>query len=109
MPAKTGISNGTTITVLFTQNPTGTANTIPATGIGTNCTVIGYENGSTVTGISTRAFVGSASTITLSTNSNDIDFVSFYIHYTGGTNTTASSYKIYATKNGEFRQGNVGV
>ena len=26
-----------------------------------------------------------------------------------GTNTTASSYQVYATKNGGFRQGTVGV
>jgi hypothetical protein len=109
MPADTGVQNGTTITVLFTQNSAGTANTTPATGIGTNCFVVGYEDGSTVAGISTRALVGSATTVTLSTTGNDVDFVSFFVHYTGGTNTTASSYKVYATKNGGFRQGSVGV
>ena len=109
MPADTGVSNGTTITVLFTQNSAGTANTTAATGIGTNCFVVGYEDGSTVTGISTRALVGSATTVTLSTTANDVDFVSFFVHYTGGTNTTASSYRVYANKNGGFRQGSVGV
>jgi hypothetical protein len=103
MPADTGVSNGTTITVLFTQNATGTANTTAATGIGTNITVIGFEDGATVAGISTRALVGSATTVTLSTTGNDRDFVSFFVHYTGGTNTTASSYQVYATKNGGFR------
>ena len=109
MPADTGVSNGTTITVIFTQNSAGTANTTATTGIGTNITVIGFEDGSTVAGISTRALVGSATTVTLSTTASDRDFVSFFVHYTGGTNTTASSYQVYATKNGGFRQGNVGV
>jgi len=109
MPADTGVSNGTTITVLFTQNSTGTANTTAATGIGTNCFIVGFEDGATVAGISTRALVGSATTVTLSTTASDRDFVSFFVHYTGGTNTTASSYQVYATKNGGFRQGTVGV
>ena len=109
MPADTGVSNGTTITVIFTQNATGTANTTAATGIGTNCFVVGFEDGATVAGISTRALVGSATTVTLSTTASDRDFVSFFVHYTGGTNTTASSYQVYATKNGGFRQGTVGV
>jgi len=110
MPADTGVSNGTTITVIFTQNATGTANTTAATGIGTNCFVIGFENGAAVaSGISTRALVGTATTVTLSTTASDRDFVSFFVHYTGGTNTVASSYQVYATKNGGFRQGTVGV
>jgi hypothetical protein len=109
MPADTGVSNGTTITVIFTQNSAGTGNTTAATGIGTNCFVVGFEDGATVAGISTRALVGSGTTLTLSNTASDRDFVSFFVHYTGGTNTTASSYQVYATKNGEFRQGNVGV
>ena len=109
MPADTGVQNGSTITVLFTQNAAGTANTTAASGIGTNCFVVGYENGATVAGISTRALVGSATTVTLSTTGSDRDFVSFFVHYTGGTNTVASSYQVYATKNGEFRQGTIGV
>ena len=109
MPAPTGNSNGTTITCIFTQNAAGTGNTTGTTGIGTNCTVVGYENGAAVAGISTRALVGSATTVTLSTTGSDRDFVSFFVHYTGGTNTTASSYQVYATKNGGFRQGTVGV
>ena len=110
MPADTNTSNGTTITVIFTQNATGTANTTAATGIGTNCFVVGFEDGATVvSGISTRALVGTATTVTLSTTASDRDFVSFFVHYTGGTNTVASSYQVYATKNGGFRQGTVGV
>ena len=109
MPADTGVQNGTTITCILTQNSAGTGNTTAATGIGTNCTVIGYEDGATVAGISTRALVGTATTVTLSTTGSDVDFVSFFLHYNGGTNTTASSYKVYATKNGGFRQGSIGV
>jgi hypothetical protein len=109
MPAFTGNANGTTITCIFTQNAAGTGNTTGTTGIGTNCTVIGYENGAAVSGISTRALVGSGTTVTLSSTANDRDFVSFFVHYTGGTNTTATSYQVYATRNGGFRQGNVGV
>jgi hypothetical protein len=110
MPANT--ENGTTVTVLFTQQsttPSGVGNTTAATGIGTNCTVIPFVSGAAIAGISTRALVGSATTTTLSTTANDRDFVSFFVHYTGGTNTTASSYQVYATKNGGFRQGTVGV
>jgi hypothetical protein len=112
MPADTGVQNGTTITVLFTQLSTitsGAGNTTAATGIGTNCFVVGYEDGATVAGISTRALVGSGTTVTLSTTASDVDFVSFFVHYNGGTNTTASSYKIYTTKNGGFARGSVGV
>jgi hypothetical protein len=109
MPAQTGRASGTTITLLATQNSAGTGNTTAAAGIGTNCTVVGYENGASVAGISTRGLVGSATTVTLSSTGSNRDFVSFFIHYTGGTNTTASSYQVYVTKNGEFRQGTVGV
>ena len=104
MPAD--IENGSTVTVLFTQQsstPSGVGNTTAATGIGTNCTVIPVVNGSTITGISTRSLVGSATTITLSTTASDVDFVSFFVHYNGGTSSSASSYQVYATKNGGFR------
>lgn len=107
MPADA--QNGTTITLITTQNSAGTGNTTATTGIGTNCTVIGFAGGAAVAGISTRALVGTATTVTLSTTGADRDFTSFFIHYTGGTNTTASSYQVYATKNGGFRQGSVGV
>jgi hypothetical protein len=110
VPAET--ANGTTITLITTQPSSitaGTGNTTAATGIGTNCTVIGFANGAAVAGISTRALVGSGTTVTLSSTGSDRDFVSFFIHYTGGTNTTASSYQVYVTKNGGFRQGSIGV
>jgi hypothetical protein len=43
MPADTGIPNSTTITCILTQNSAGTANTTAASGIGTNCFVVGYR------------------------------------------------------------------
>ena len=39
----------------------------------------------------------------------EIKFVSFFVHYNGGTNTNANSYDIFVTKNGQFRPGSVGV
>lgn len=103
MLAQTGVANATTVTVIFTQNSAGTGNTTTSTGIGTNITIVGYANGASVTGISTRSLVGSGSTLTLSTTGNDVDFVSFYVYYSGGINTSASSYRVYSTKNGNFR------
>jgi len=110
MPAD--VENGSTVTVLFTQlssTPSGAGNTTAATGIGTNCTVVPFVSGAAIAGISTRALVGSATTVTLSSTASDVDFVSFFVHYTGGTSSAAASYKIYATKNGGFRQGSIGV
>ena len=107
MPADT--QNGKTITLITTQNAAGTGNTTATTGIGTNCTVIPFAAGAALAGISTRGLVGSATTVTLSSTGADRDFTSFFIHYTGGTNTSASSYQVYVTKNGGFRQGSVGV
>jgi hypothetical protein len=103
MPAQTNNPSGTTITLIATQNAAGSANTTAGTGIGTNITVNGYENGVAVAGISTRALVSAGSTITLSTSGSDRDFISFFINYTGGTNTSAASYQVYATRNGGFR------
>jgi hypothetical protein len=111
MPADS--ENGSTVTVLFTQNATtpasGVGNTQVTNGIGTNCTVAPRSNGSTLTGLSTAAKVGSATTVTLSGTASDVDFVSFFIHYNGGTNTDPTSYKVYVTSNGNFRFGNVGI
>ena len=62
------------------------------------------------TGISTRAFVGGGTTfVGLSTTPGDKEFVSFFVHYNGGTNTDANSYDIFVTKNGQFRPSAVGV
>jgi len=120
MPADTGVQNGTTVTCIFTQMSTdpaaggaitlGIGNTADFTGIGTVCSVVGYENGAAVAGISTRALVGSGTTVTLSDTASLKDIVSFMIHYNGGTNTTADSYQVYATKGGAgIWQGHIGV
>ena len=105
--------NGTTVTVLFTQKsstPTGgIGNTQAINGIGTHCTVVPYAGGSALTGLTTAGLVGSATTVTLSSTASDVDFVSFFVHYNGGTNTNLTSYKVYVTSNGNFRFGNVGI
>jgi len=103
---------GSTVTLLITQassTPVAFGNTTVDAGIGTNCTVIPFAAGASIAGISTAAKVGSATTIVLSETASDVDFVSFFVHYNGGTNTDPASYKVYATKNGGFRFGNVGV
>ena len=119
MPADNGVANGQSVTVIFTQassahgGATGAGNTVATNGIGATCNIAAFEDGSVKAGISTRAFVGggtgAASTVTLSPAANDIDFVSFFVQYTGGTNTDLKSYKVYVTKNGGFNQGGVGV
>ena len=111
MPADN--ENGSSVTVLFTQNSTtpsgGIGNTQVSNGIGTNCTVAPLSQGSLLTGITTAALVGSASTVVLSSTASDVDFVSFFVHYNGGTNTDLTSYKVYVTSNGNFRFGTVGI
>ena len=120
MPANA--QNVRTCTVVFTGGKAtgGYGNTSVTAGIGTRCTVIPKSGGSAVAGISTRAFCGggsgAASTVTLSPDyggagnvTGEVDIVSFMVHYTGGTNTALSSYKIYVSKNGGFTQGSVGV
>tara|TARA_B100000035_G_scaffold65068_1_gene52865 strand:- start:887 stop:1252 length:366 start_codon:yes stop_codon:yes gene_type:complete len=101
--------NGSTVTVLFTQNSAtpagGIGNTTATAGIGTHCVVAPTG----VTGLHTAGLVGSASTVTLSSTASDIDFVSFFVHYNGGTKTDLLSYKVYVTSNGNFRFGNVGI
>ena len=119
MPADNGVANGQSVTVIFTQSSvshggaTGYGNTVDTNGIGATCNIAAFEDGAVKAGISTRAFVGggtgAASTVTLSPEKNDIDFVSFFVQYTGGTNTDLKSYKVYVTKNGGFNQGSVGV
>jgi len=105
VPADTGVQNGSTMSVIFTQNSDGTANTTEASGIGTLVHVRGYEDGAQVAGVTTAALVGSGTKVILSSTGLDRDFVSFFVHYTGGTNTDATSYQVYATINGGFRQG----
>ena len=88
-----------TVTVILTQNDAGTGHTTAALGIGTNVTL----DPDGVTGFSTVAMVGSGTTVTLGTTADDINIISFGIHYNGGTNTDVSNYKTFVTKNGDFR------
>ena len=64
MPADTGVQNGTTATIIFTQNSTlpqsGVGNTQFPAGIGTFVTVKGFENGALVSGINTTALVAAS-------------------------------------------------
>ena len=88
-----------TVTVILTQNDAGTGHTTAALGIGTNVTL----DPDGVTGFSTVAMVGSGTTVTLGATADDINIISFGIHYNGGTNTDVSNYKTFVTKNGDFR------
>ena len=90
-----------TVTLILNQNSTGTGNTTGATGIGTNITLTPTG----VAGFTTAALVGSGTTVTLSTTAEDIDVVTFGIHYNGSGTGTAANYKTFATKNGGFRYG----
>ena len=90
-----------TVTIILTQNDAGTAHTTASLGIGTNVTL----DPDGVTGFSTVAMVGSGTTVTLGTTADDINIISFGIHYNGGTNTDVSNYKTFVTKNGDFRLG----
>ena len=105
-------ANGTTITLIHTQNsstPAGFGNTTAATGIGTYIHISPTVGGTIQAGIDTRGNIGSASTVTLSETAADKDFISFFVHYTGGGAGVATCFQTYVTKNGNFRQGNVGV
>ena len=90
-----------TVTVILTQNDAGTGHTTAATGIGTNITLT--PNG--VSGFTTAALVGSGTTLTLSSTAEDIDVVTFGIHYNGSGTGTPANYKTFVTKNGNFRLG----
>jgi hypothetical protein len=90
-----------TVTLLLNQNSAGTANTTAVLGIGTQMTLTPTG----VAGFSTAALVGSGTTVLLSTTAEDIDIVSFGIHYNGGGTGTATNYKTFVTKNGDFRLG----
>lgn len=95
-------------TIIFTQQsttPAGTGNTTGSTGIGTNL----FLQPLGVTGFSTSAKVGSGTTITLSSTTNDVDFISFAIHYNGSGTGTQTNYKVYASGNGEFRWGRITI
>ena len=92
-----------TYTIIFTQNATGTGNTTGSTGIGTNIFLKPYN----IAGFSTSARVSSGSTVTISSTVNDVDIVSFAVHYNGGATGTVGNYIVYATDNGNFRYGSV--
>jgi len=94
----------TTYSIIFTQNATGTANTTPATGIGTNITL----TPSGVAGFTTSARVATASTVTLSTTASDDDIVTLAIHYNGSGTGDVGNYKVYATGNTGYRFGTIG-
>ena len=105
-------ANGTTITLIHKQSattPAGFGNTTAATGIGTYIHISPTVGGTIQTGIDTTGNIGSASTVTLSETASDKDFVSFFIHYTGGGAGVATCFQTYVTKNGNFRQGDIGV
>lgn len=93
----------TTYTIIFTQNATGTGNTTGSTGIGTNI----FLKPNNVTGFSTSARVSLGSTVTLPAVANDIDIVSFAVHYNGSGTGSVGNYNVYATDNGNFRYGGI--
>ena len=93
-----------TVTLILNQDSAGAANTTAATGIGTNITLTPTG----VAGFTTSALVGSATTVTLSSTAEDIDVVTFGIHYNGGGTGTKANYKTFVTKNGDFRYGTIG-
>ena len=104
-----------TVTILFTQGgstPTGgIGNTmvVPVSGMPGGIGTYVQLTPKGVTGFATDARVGSATTITLSGTADDIDVVTFGVHYNGGTNTVANNYRTIVTKSGDIRFGNVGV
>ena len=114
----------TTPTIIFNQatsahgGATGYGNTLPTNGIGLTCTIQPIKDGAVTSpvGIQTRAWiggaVGSSSTVTLSSPANYVDVVSFMIYYNGlgdETGLVTSSFKVYATKNGGFNYGTLGI
>ena len=114
VPANSPRQHGMTVTLITTQGAahgggTGYANTVATNGIGVTCSINPVSSGSSVAGISTRARCSAGSTVTLSSPAGDSDFVSFFIHYDGGSNTDLNSYKVYVSKNGGFTFGSVGI
>ena len=93
-----------TITIIFNQDSAGTANSTTAAGIGTNITLTPTG----VAGFTTAALVGSGTTVSLSTTAEDIDVVTFGIHYNGGGTGTKANYNTFVAKNGDFRYGTIG-
>ena len=116
-------ASGTTVTLITTQGAahgggTGYANTVSSNGIGATCMIIPRASGSSLAGISTAGKSGGTgllqppagiTTVVLSSGKDAVDFISFFIQFTGDANTALSSYKVYVTKNGGFGFGNVGI
>jgi hypothetical protein len=97
----------TTYSIIFNQLPTtpsGVGNTTPATGIGTNITLTPLG----VSGFTTSARVATASTVTLSTTANDVDIVTFAVHYNGSGTGNVGNYRVFATNNSAYRFGSIG-
>ena len=115
--------NGATVTLITTQGAahgggTGYANTLGEVGFGVTCMIIPLASNAAVAGIQTRGRSGGTglvaqpagiTTVTLSPAKDAVDFISFFIHYNGGTNTSLTSYKVYVSKNGGFGYGTVGI
>jgi len=94
--------NATTITLLHTQGSltvTGAGNTQNAYPIEQNITInpLGFA------GISTIGRTSLNQSIICSSTPDDVDFISFYVHYNGNSATLPESYKVFVTKNGSFR------
>ncbi len=105
--------SGTTLTLLTTQAATtptgGIGNTAYNIGLGTYCTVCGFSSGA-IAGVHTRGFVGAGATfVGLTTYPNNHNFTSFFVHYNGGTNTDAKSYKVFVNGNNNFQQSTAGA
>ena len=117
-----GITGGT-VTILTKQTAahgggTGYANTTGGVGFGATITIIPKSSGANVIGIQTAGIMGGTglvaqpaglTTVTLSPAKDALDFISFFIHYNGGTNTNLNSYKVYVAKTGGFGFGSVGI
>ena len=115
-------ANGTSVTLITTQSNqhgggTGYGNTLPLNGIGATCTIIPLALNAAIAGIQTAGRSGGdgglmnsgITTVSLSSGEGTTDFISFFIHYNGGTNTDLTSYKVYVSKNGGFAYGGVGI
>ena len=117
-----GITGGT-VTILTKQTAahgggTGYANTTGGVGFGATITIIPKSSGANVIGIQTAGIMAGTglvaqpaglTTVTLSPAKDALDFISFFIHYNGGTNTNLNSYKVYVAKTGGFGFGSVGI
>tara|TARA_B100001250_G_scaffold107941_1_gene91071 strand:+ start:5630 stop:7354 length:1725 start_codon:yes stop_codon:yes gene_type:complete len=121
MPADS--ANATTITLITTQGAahggaTGYANTVYTNGIGATCTIIGRASGTSIAGISTAGKSNGTglsqppigiTTAVLSPGKDAVDFISFFIHYNGSSNSDLNSYKVYVRKDGGYGFSGVGI